>query len=50
MVYSELAKDWVPRWGKGSAKKIEEQANWAIEDDGSGINPFAKKKAEKNKN
>ena len=48
MVYSELAKDWVPRWGKGSAKKIEEQANWAIEDDGSGINPFAKKKAEKN--
>ena len=26
MVYSELAKDWVPRWGKGSAKKIEEQA------------------------
>lgn len=48
MVYSEIAKDWVPRWGKGSAKKIEEQANWAIEDDGTGVNPFEKKKAEKN--
>lgn len=47
MVYSEIAQDWVPRWGKGSAKKIEEEVNWAKEDDGSGIDPFAKSKQEK---
>lgn len=48
MVYSEIAKDWVPRWGKGSAKKIEEEANWVMDDDGTGENPFDKKRQEKN--
>lgn len=47
MVYSEEAKDWVPRWGKGSRKKIEKEINWAIEDDGTGINPFDKQSQQK---
>ena len=48
MVYSEIAKDWVPRWGKGSIKKIENEANWALEEKEFGINPFDKKNQEKN--
>lgn len=48
MVFSELTQSYVPRWGKGSIKKIEDEANWAIEDDGSGINPFDKRAAERN--
>lgn len=32
MVYDEITKDWVPRYGMGSAKKIEEQHNWLMED------------------
>ena len=48
MVYSEIAKDWVPRWGKGSIKKIENEANWALEEKEYGINPFDKKNQEKN--
>ena len=47
MVYSELAGDWVPRWGKGSIKQIEKKANWAMEDDGSGIDPFTVKENKK---
>ena len=48
MVYSEIAKDWVARWGKGSIKKIENEANWALEEKEYGINPFDKKNQEKN--
>ena len=47
-VYSEIAQDWVPRWGKGSAKKIAEEVNWAMEEKEDGVNPFeerANKKA-----
>ena len=48
MVYSDIAKDWVPRWGKGSIKKIENEANWALEEKEYGVNPFDKKNQEKN--
>lgn len=27
-VWDEITKDWVPRFGRGSIKKIEEDANW----------------------
>jgi regulator of ribosome biosynthesis len=49
MVYSETAGDWVPRWGKGSAKKIEENAEWAIEEKPGmeGKDPFALRKQQK---
>jgi regulator of ribosome biosynthesis len=39
MVYSEIEGDWVPRWGKGSKKHIENQANWMLEDK-NGENQF----------
>ena len=47
MVYSEIAKDWVPRWGKGSIKKIENETNWALEEKQFGVNPFEQKNQEK---
>jgi len=39
MVFSEIANDWVPRWGKNSIKKIENDTNWALEDK-NGQNQF----------
>ncbi|MCQ2816313.1 MAG: ribosome biogenesis regulatory protein homolog [archaeon] len=48
MVFSELTQSYVPRWGKGSIKQIEKEANWAMEDDASGVNPFDKQAMEKN--
>merc|ERR1719473_1061442 len=30
MVWNEQVKDWVPRWGAGSTKKIEDKHNWLI--------------------
>ena len=39
MVYSEIAGDFVPRWGKNSIKKIERDTNWALEDK-NGQNQF----------
>jgi regulator of ribosome biosynthesis len=50
MVYSELAKDWVPRWGKGSEKKIQHESDWAIEEKTLGENPFSERKQEKKLN
>ena len=52
LVYDALTNDWVPRWGKGSIKKIEEkQNNWLMEEKPkhiySGMNPFEYAKAEK---
>lgn len=32
LVYDDITKQWVPRWGKGSKKKIEKEANWITED------------------
>ena len=48
MVWSDIANDWVPRWGKGSVKKIEKDANWAMEEKEMGVNPFDKQKEEQN--
>jgi regulator of ribosome biosynthesis len=49
MVFSDTAGDWVPRWGKGSAKQIENKTEWAIEEtpDMQGKDPFALKKQQK---
>jgi regulator of ribosome biosynthesis len=48
MVWSDIANDWVPRWGKGSIKKIEKDVNWAMEEKETGVNPFDKQKEEQN--
>jgi len=49
MIYSETAADWVPRWGKGSAKQIEKNVEWAIEEKPGmeGKYPFATRNQEK---
>jgi regulator of ribosome biosynthesis len=49
MVYSEELKDWVPRWGKGSIKKIkaERDAIRVIKPGEEGIDLFEKAKEEK---
>lgn len=31
MVYDEITKDWVPRWGSNSVKKIQDDAEFIIE-------------------
>ena len=47
MVYSEEVGDWVPRWGKGSIKHIQDSMNWVMEDKEEGVNPFEQKSNEK---
>ena len=47
MVYSEEIGDWVPRWGKGRAKHIQDSMNWVMEEKEPGVNPFEKKSTEK---
>ena len=47
MVYSEEVGDWVPRWGRGSVKKIQDQMNWVMEEKEPGVNPFEQKSNEK---
>lgn len=47
MVFSDITQSYVPRWGKGSIKKIEDQVNWALEEKIPGENPFDKKSKEK---
>ena len=47
MVYSEEVGDWVPRWGKGSAKHIQDSMNWVMEEKKPGVNPFEQKSNEK---
>ena len=47
MVYSEEIGDWVPRWGRGSVKKIQDSMNWAMEEKEPGVNPFEQKANEK---
>ena len=50
MVYDEITKDWVPRFGMGSVKKIEDRHNWVMEEKPkhleSGLDPFTYKKNE----
>jgi len=47
MVYSEEVGDWVPRWGKGSLKHIQDSMNWVMEEKEQGVNPFEQKSNEK---
>ena len=47
MVYSEEVGDWVPRWGRGSVKKIQDSMNWAMEEKEPGVNPFEQKSNER---
>jgi hypothetical protein len=48
MVFDPISNDWVPRFGPGSKKKIEEKHNWLMEDKGSkGVDPFTQKRQEK---
>jgi regulator of ribosome biosynthesis len=50
MVYSEITKSWVPRWGADSVKKVEDKANPIIElrkNDPNNADPFMRKGAEK---
>jgi regulator of ribosome biosynthesis len=49
MVYSEELKDWVPRWGRGSIKKIQAERDVIreIKPGEEGVDLFAKAKAEK---
>ena len=52
LVYDPITADWVPRWGKGSVKKIEEkQNNWVMPEKPkhlySGMDPFEYARMEK---
>jgi regulator of ribosome biosynthesis len=51
MVFDPITKDWVPRYGMGSIKKIEDKYNWLMEEKpkhvASGLDPFTYKKNEK---
>jgi len=51
MVFDEHTKDWVPRYGAGSVKKVAEKFNWLMEEKAkhraAGVDPFEYKKNEK---
>jgi hypothetical protein len=51
LVFDPISKDYVPRFGMGSIKKIEERHNWVMEENGkhraAGVDPFTYKKNEK---
>lgn len=51
MVYDPITKDWVPRHGAGSVKKIAERYNWVMEEGpehrAAGVDPFTYAKNEK---
>lgn len=51
LVFDEIQNDWVPRWGKGSIKKLAEGDNWLMAEKPkhveAGLNPFDYAKAEK---
>lgn len=51
MVFDPITKDWVPRHGAGSIKKIADKHNWAMEEKpkhaASGMDPFTFLKDEK---
>jgi hypothetical protein len=44
LVYDEITKDWVPRYGFGSIKKIADKHNWLMEEKPKhrkeGVDPF----------
>ena len=51
MVYDEATKEWVPRFGMGSIKKVTDKHKWLMEETkehrAAGLDPFT---FEKNKN
>ena len=51
LVFDPITKDWVPRWGKGSIKKIEDEHQWLHPEKPkhveSGMDPYTYAKAEK---
>jgi regulator of ribosome biosynthesis len=51
MVFDPITKDWVPRHGTGSVKKIADAHNWLMEEKPkhreAGVDPFTYQKAEK---
>ena len=51
LVFDPITNDWVPRWGVGSKKKIEEQHQWLIPEKqkhvDAGMDPFTYARAEK---
>lgn len=51
MVYDPITNDFVPRYGMGSIKKIEDKYNWVMEEKPkhaeAGMDPFTYKKNEK---
>jgi len=51
MVYDPVTKDWVPRFGAGSVKKIADRYNWVMEEKAvhreAGVTPFEYAKNEK---
>jgi len=51
MVFDPITQDWVPRYGMGSIKKIEDKHTWLMEEKGkhvaAGTDPFTFKKQEK---
>jgi hypothetical protein len=53
MVWDEITKDWVPRHGAGSIKKIADKHNWAMEEKPkhaeAGMDPFTYEKDQKKK-
>ena len=49
MVYDPITKDWVPRYGGKSIKKIEDKYNWVMEDKEKhgDLDPFTYEKEQK---
>ena len=51
MVFDPKTNDWVPRYGMGSLKKLDEKYNWVMEEKEkhreAGLDPFTYKKNEK---
>lgn len=51
LVFDPIQNDWVPRWGKGSIKKLAEKDDWMMHEKPkhvqSGMNPFDYARAEK---
>ena len=50
LIFDEITKDWVPRWGPGSKAQIAKKHEWLLEDNSGvegGADPFTVKKQEK---
>jgi regulator of ribosome biosynthesis len=51
MVFDPITKDWVPRFGMNSIKKVAEKYNWVMEEKPkhveAGVDPFTYNKNEK---